>query len=204
VKLPEQSSNDEAGWIKITTPIITYKITSMFKILLSGLITASLVGMISCGDKPANTGEGAPGSNGDTISLNTIDRGNTSGVSGTKTCFVGITNKDTVVLSFTQSDSSVNGDLFYKFNEKDLNTGTIEGVMMGDTLVADYTFKSEGTSSIRQVVFLKHGDEMIEGFGDVEDNQGRMIFRNLSALTFDRSVVVKQTDCKNAPFISTP
>jgi hypothetical protein len=120
---------------------------------------------------------------------------------GARTCFVGVTKKDTVVLSFAQSDSSVHGDLLYKFNEKDLNSGTIDGVMMGDTLVADYTFKSEGTSSVRQVVFLRRGNEMIEGFGDVEDNNGRMIFRNLSTLTFDRSVVVKQTDCKNAPAI---
>nr|GFC68635.1 hypothetical protein [Tanacetum cinerariifolium] len=37
--------------------------------------------------------------------------------------------------------------------------------MHGDTLVADYTFQSEGTTSIRQVVFLRRDIGFIEGFG---------------------------------------
>jgi hypothetical protein len=182
------------------------KIPGMSQSNYFALTMAVVVFISACGNHPADatktTDETAVGT-GDTsvspVSADSAVKSITSG--GARTCFVGIAKKDTVVLSFAQSDSSVHGDLIYKFNEKDLNSGTIDGVMIGDTLVADYTFKSEGTSSIRQVVFLRRGNELIEGFGDVEDNNGRMIFRNLSTLTFDRSVVVKQIDCKNAAFI---
>jgi len=114
-------------------------------------------------------------------------------------CFASFRNKDTVTLRFTQTDTLISGELVYQFYEKDKNRGSILGVIKGDTIVADYTFNSEGTSSRRQVVFLRRNGELVEGFGDVEPKDGKMIFRDLSTLTFDNSMVLQATDCSKIP-----
>jgi hypothetical protein len=43
-------------------------------------------------------------------------------------------------------DLSVVGNLCYRFFEKDKNDGTVIGKLQGDTLIADYTFMSEGVT----------------------------------------------------------
>ncbi|RYZ45047.1 MAG: hypothetical protein EOP49_25985 [Sphingobacteriales bacterium] len=118
---------------------------------------------------------------------------------GLKQCYASLTTNDTVVLSFVVADTMVTGDLLYQFNEKDRNTGSIKGVLKGDTLIADYSFMSEGIKSVRQVVFLKQGDEMIEGFGYVAEDKGRMFYKDLKTLTFDKSVILKSVNCDNVP-----
>jgi len=90
---------------------------------------------------------------------------------------------------------------YANFDKKDRNMGEIRGVMKGDTIIADYTFISEGINSVRQVVFLKHGDEMVEGFGSVSDDRGRVVYQDLSKLTFDKSVTLKSINCESLPAI---
>ena len=79
--------------------------------------------------------------------------------------------------------------------EKDKNNGIFEGELHGDTLIAEYTFTSEGKESIRQVAFLKKGNQLFEGFGDMEDKNGKMMFKNISTLKFGESMVFNKTDC---------
>jgi len=56
---------------------------------------------------------------------------------------------DTIRLNLTQQGTDVSGPLAYLLTEKDSNTGTLSGQMRGDTLIADYTFQSEGEESVR-------------------------------------------------------
>ena len=71
--------------------------------------------------------------------------------------------------------------------------------MRGDTLVADYTFNSEGIESVRQVAFLKKGDQLLEGYGDVEQKDNKTVFKNISTLSFGQSTIFNKTDCKQHP-----
>ncbi|MDQ2862476.1 MAG: hypothetical protein M3R50_02290, partial [Bacteroidota bacterium] len=64
-----------------------------------------------------------------------------------------------------------------------------------DVLIADYTFFSEGTKSVREVAFKKDGENFIEGYGDAEDKDGKMIFKNAASLAFSSSVILKPFDC---------
>ena len=80
--------------------------------------------------------------------------------------------------------------------EKDKNTGTIQGNMQDSLLVADYTFMSEGTTSVRQVAFKKTANGFVEGYGDVEDKDGKMIFKNVDSLTFNNTSVLTEIDCE--------
>ena len=71
-------------------------------------------------------------------------------------------------------ENVVTGTLSYKFYQKDSNKGEFEGTLKGDTLLADYTFMSEGTQSVRQVVFLIKGETAIEGYGDIEEKDSKL------------------------------
>ncbi|WP_439557805.1 lipocalin family protein [Dyadobacter sp.] len=110
-------------------------------------------------------------------------------------CFVYKSRKDSAFLHVNVADSIVTGELFYAFYEKDRNQGKIDGVMRGDTIYAKYTFVSEGTESTREVVFLKKGPQWIEGFGEVEDRDGSMVFKDRSKLKFRRGLAFKGIRC---------
>lgn len=112
-----------------------------------------------------------------------------------QSCYQYIKNSDTAKLSFMTSGSITTGELSYHFAEKDSNKGIIKGEMRGDTLVADYTFSSEGKESVRQVAFLKKGDQMLEGFGEVLEKNGKMVFKDLHALKFGQPIIFEKTDC---------
>lgn len=164
-------------------------------------LAISILSLVSCNDKPADT----PVNENDTTSQNASVKERTEATSGfagnTRLCYSNFNNRDTLLLSFTRNDTTINGELTYQFFQKDRNTGVINGTVKGDTIIADYKFNSEGTNSVRQVVFLKHGDELLEGFGDVEENNGKMVFRNISSLVFDSSMVFGLTDCTKLPVI---
>jgi len=114
-----------------------------------------------------------------------------------KECYLAIIKKDTISLNLTVKDSSLEqGELHYNFFEKDKNQGTLSGTFKGDTLFADYTFMSEGKSSVREVVFLKKGNIFIEGYGDVEEKDGKTVFKDKKKLFFDSKIVLSKTDCK--------
>ncbi|RZK16174.1 MAG: hypothetical protein EOO86_15385 [Pedobacter sp.] len=111
-------------------------------------------------------------------------------------CYQSIKNRDTASVTLNIEDDKVTGSLTYNLFEKDKNNGVIAGIIKGDTIIADYTFQSEGTTSIRQVAWLKQSDQLIEGFGDVEEVDGKTQFKNIGKLSFGKSMVFTKTDCK--------
>ena len=110
-------------------------------------------------------------------------------------CYIFVKNNDTIRLSFKVEQNRATGDLTYNFFEKDDNRGTIEGEMHGDTLYAIYQFQSEGISSEREVAFLKRGDTMVEGFGEINQELGKSTFKNRKMLYFESNLVLNKTAC---------
>lgn len=113
----------------------------------------------------------------------------------TQACYSSVMGQDTMLLRVENLGGNVTGNLSYNFYEKDDNTGTLRGEMRGDTLLADYTFQSEGTESVRQVAFLKKGDGFVEGYGDAEDRAGKMVFKNTAALDFGSGTAFTKVPC---------
>jgi len=111
-------------------------------------------------------------------------------------CYQYIKNRDTATLTIKTESSQVSGSLGYNLYEKDKNSGTFSGLVKGDTIIADYTFHSEGKVSVREIALLKQGDQFIEGFGDVEEIKGHVKFKDISKLKFDNSVVFSKINCK--------
>jgi hypothetical protein len=112
-----------------------------------------------------------------------------------ETCYAKLSNKDTIQLRLSVNGSNVTGSLLYKIYEKDSNKGQLQGTMRGDTLIAHYTFQAEGTESVREVAFLLKDSTATEGFGKVEEKNGRMVFTNPLDLSFGKSMVLKQIPC---------
>ena len=110
-------------------------------------------------------------------------------------CYSSVMGQDTMLLHLNTTGQEVTGNLTYNFYEKDDNQGTLRGTMHGDTLLADYTFMSEGTESVRQVAFLKKADGFVEGYGDAEDLAGKMVFKNTAALDFNSGTAFTKVPC---------
>jgi hypothetical protein len=113
-------------------------------------------------------------------------------------CYVSIFKKDTAYLKLIKENNQITGSLIYKRFEKDNNTGTITGKIADTLIVADYTFKSEGMTSVRQVVFKISGDQLIEGFGDINIGKSgdSAKFKNLSQLKFQEEQPFVKEDCQ--------
>lgn len=119
-----------------------------------------------------------------------------TGIPGqTAYCYSYINNKDSITMNMNIRDNVVTGRLEYRLFEKDSNSGTIKGVIRGDTLFADYSFISEGTGSVREVAFLRTNDKWVEGFGDMKENNGKMIFTGKSSLQFNGNIVLTEVPC---------
>ena len=113
-----------------------------------------------------------------------------------KSCYQYTKNKDTLQANFVIDGKNVTGDLAYKFYEKDKSSGTVVGTTNGDTIYADYIFQSEGMKSVREVAFLRHGDMLHEGYGDMEEKNGKMVFKDKSKLEFKGAIHLTKIDCK--------
>jgi len=112
------------------------------------------------------------------------------------TCYSLNNGKDTILMKLKIDNGQVSGDLMYHYFEKDKNTGTLKGQMIGDTLLGTYVFMSEGKESVRPVVFLKNGNAMIEGYGNLNPATGEPDLADRSAIRFDNKFILKQTDCQ--------
>lgn len=110
-------------------------------------------------------------------------------------CYRYVSAQDTIVLQMEKMENDVAGTLSYNYFEKDKNDGTFEGQMAGDTLFATYTYGAEGRTSVREVMFLKMKDRLIEGFGEVEQVDGRMRFKKNTKFTFNTLMPLQQMDC---------
>jgi hypothetical protein len=119
----------------------------------------------------------------------------TAQVSTGPQCYAYRTETDTVRLTLQTTQPTVTGQLAYRYFEKDRNQGTISGTMHGDTLLADYTFQSEGTTSVRQVAFLRRDIGFVEGFGPVAERGGKTVFTSPRTLHFDAKYTLLPVDC---------
>ena len=110
-------------------------------------------------------------------------------------CYKFASEKDTVLLQMEQINEEIAGTLSYNYFEKDKNDGTFEGKMIGDTIYADYTFGSEGSVSVREVMFVKKDNKLIEGFGEVEEVNGKMKFKDNTKFSLNDNMPLIEINC---------
>ncbi|MDR7128394.1 hypothetical protein J2X69_000726 [Algoriphagus sp. 4150] len=110
-------------------------------------------------------------------------------------CFLYFGEKDTVRLKTLIDGTTVTGTLDYAFFEKDKNSGTIEGEIRGDMLIAEYTFLSEGVTSKRQVVFKNTAEGWKEGYGEMKSVGDIPVQANIDSLDYSHPMVLSPSPC---------
>lgn len=109
-------------------------------------------------------------------------------------CYTYDANGNHIVLEITDINDSVLGNLSYALKEKDANTGTFAGILKDSVLLGSYTFMSEGVESTREVAFLVKEDQLVEGFGELDETG--TAFKDKNALSFSSSMPLSKTDCE--------
>ena len=99
-------------------------------------------------------------------------------------------NGDTITLQLTVDGNKANGNLLYALSEKDRNSGSFAGEIKDGILLANYTFSSEGILSERQIAFKLTNSSAIEGYGEVEEINEKMVFKNPANLEYGTSLVL--------------
>lgn len=112
-------------------------------------------------------------------------------------CYLYAKNNDSIKLTLKENKTIITGKLVYNFYEKDGSHGAFEGIMKGDTLYGDYDFEAEGTKSKREMIFLKNGNMLLQGHGDVEvDGQNTVVFKKGAKITFDEEFTLTAVECE--------
>lgn len=99
-------------------------------------------------------------------------------------------NGDTITLQLTVDGNKANGNLLYALSEKDRNSGSFAGEIKDGILLANYTFSSEGILSERQIAFKLTNSSAIEGYGEVEEINGKRVFKNPANLEYGTGLVL--------------
>ena len=102
-------------------------------------------------------------------------------------CYEMTLKRDTVFLQLDVTDTLVSGTLIFDFYEKDRNEGSLKGVLRNDQIIGFYTFQSEGIQSVREVVFKIHNQTLLSGFGALEEQNGRLVFKDKNGLQYQTS-----------------
>jgi hypothetical protein len=82
------------------------------------------------------------------------------------TCYHGMVGNSSSLLQISQqSASEVKGSLIFQNYEKDSSYGDFVGKYADNKLSASFTFQSEGTESVREIIFAKEGKKLVgDGF----------------------------------------
>jgi hypothetical protein len=150
------------------------------KITIAATICLSTLANISCNEAAKETET----STTITETPDSIPRPDVTTMQPTMNCYSGHIGKDSFHLRVEQFPTVVTGSLTYDFFEKDKNEGDLDGKISGDTLLANYTFSSEGKISTRQVIFLLKDSVATEGYGEMRDKEGKMVFKDLRSVNF--------------------
>lgn len=112
-------------------------------------------------------------------------------------CYKYESSKDTVMMKMKRAevDDEVTGTLSYNYQEQSPSKGTFKGKIVGDTIFADYTFDLHGTTSIRELIFIKKDSSLVEGFGETEKIKGKTKFKPDAIMSFNEATSLEQIPC---------
>ncbi len=108
-------------------------------------------------------------------------------------CYTYEVNDENITLKIDAVGKTVSGELSYLLAEKDFNSGTFEGTLHGDTLIGVYDYHSEGGMGTREVAFIIKDNQLIEGYGELNDEG--TAFKDKSQIHFTSTMPLKKANC---------
>jgi hypothetical protein len=117
-------------------------------------------------------------------------------------CYEALYDKDTINLKInTLKNGKITGNMVMKVFNMPKKEGEIAGEFRGDTLFVAYTFIQDGYKKItykNPMAFLKRGNELILGNGQIETTMGASYFAKGKPIDFDKvKYKFKDADCLN-------
>jgi len=110
-------------------------------------------------------------------------------------CYIMILKKDTARLNLHITDTIAAGHLTYNWYEKDDNIGEIKGVIKDSILDADYTFQSEGMTSVREVRFKVNDTAIWQATGNVTIVNNKVLYTDKNNLHYDSTQRFVKVPC---------
>lgn len=111
-----------------------------------------------------------------------------------KGCFEYNNNGNTITMEITEVSEKVKGNLDIVYAEKDSNRGSFVGQLKNNKLIGVYTFLSEGIESSREMAFLVKGDQLIEGYGELNNNGTK--FKDTTTIKYTSAMPLTKVECK--------
>ncbi|MBU2902935.1 hypothetical protein [Maribacter dokdonensis] len=108
-------------------------------------------------------------------------------------CYSYNENNNAINLEITNLENGVTGKLTYALDGKDSNSGTFIGKLNGNKLLGEYTFMSEGVESKREVAILVKDNQLIEGYGELNENGTAFVDKN--NISYTSTMPLTKTDC---------
>lgn len=108
-------------------------------------------------------------------------------------CYTYNADNNSINFEITSVGEEITGALTYALDGKDTNTGTFKGQLSGNKLVGIYTFGSEGVESTREVAFMIKDDQLIEGYGEL--NESGNAFKDKNSISYTSTMPLTKTDC---------
>lgn len=108
-------------------------------------------------------------------------------------CYSYNAGNNAINFEVTGLGDEITGTLIYALDGKDTNTGTFKGQLSDDKLFGIYTFMSEGVESTREVAFMVKDDQLIEGYGEL--NESGNAFTDKNDISYNSAMPLTKTDC---------
>lgn len=108
-------------------------------------------------------------------------------------CYSRLDNQDLTVVQFTRDGDKVSGYYAWEPYEKDGAHGSFEGVDKDGMITADHTYMIEGSIQTDEIYFKLDGDKLLEGVGEMKDENGKMVAKSVESLQFTEAL--DKTDC---------
>ncbi len=113
---------------------------------------------------------------------------------GPSQCFTWSIGQNVAKARLNIDGNKVSGTLEYDYAEKDDTKGTLNGTLNNDIIMAEYTFMSEGQESVMEVVFKLQSNKLIQGYAEMEEQNGKLVFKDAVKLSFQNTFV--RTNCE--------
>ena len=153
---------------------------------------------------------GCDNNNTDGEKANTIDTPVAAQPSGSPThnwagCYRAVQGQDTILLQLTGSDSTISGTMQYDNYGIDGNIGTLQATVRNNRLQGYFRFFSEGMWSVREVIFEKRQNQLLQADTRQMTSSGdTVVFSNPQLLNWDTQRPFVPVNCSELEFDAVP
>ncbi len=110
-------------------------------------------------------------------------------------CFLRVTGRDSLRLSYTADGDNISGRMMYDNYQKDGSWGTVKGMLEGGLLKVWYDFEAEGMRSVRRIIFRVEKDHLLPATGELVVRGDSSLYVDEGKLEFEKEGALQRVEC---------